>query len=82
MGFPGAVYAGGFNAMWIGIGLALGTYLNWQFTAQRLRRYTEVVDAITIADFFESRFRDKSHYLRIVTALAILIFLQYMFLQV
>ncbi|AZO93389.1 sodium/proline symporter PutP [Halocella sp. SP3-1] len=74
MGFPGAVYAGGFNAMWIGIGLALGTYLNWQFTAQRLRRYTEVVDAITIADFFESRFRDKSHYLRIVTALAILIF--------
>ena len=74
MGFPGAVYAGGFNAMWIGIGLALGTYLNWQFTAQRLRRYTEVIDAITIADFFEKRFKDNSRVLRIVTGLVILIF--------
>src|SRR6056297_760017 len=60
MGFPGAVYAGGFNAMWIGIGLAIGTYLNWQFVGQRLRRYTEVIDAITIADFFEPRFKDNS----------------------
>ncbi|MDZ7671689.1 MAG: sodium/proline symporter PutP [Halanaerobiales bacterium] len=74
MGFPGAIYAGGFNAMWIGIGLAIGTYLNWQFTAQRLRRYTEVVDSITIADFFENRFKDKSRALRVVTALAILVF--------
>ena len=50
MGFPGAIYAGGFNGMWIGIGLAVGTYLNWQFTAKRLRNYTEVVDAITLTD--------------------------------
>jgi sodium/proline symporter len=74
MGFPGAIYAGGFNGMWIGIGLAVGTFLNWQFTAQRLRRYTEVVDSITIADFFENRFKDKSRSLRIVSAFAILIF--------
>ena len=74
MGFPGALYAGGFNAMWIGIGLAIGTYLNWQFTAKRLRRYTEVVDAITIADFFENRFKDKSRSLRIVSAVVILVF--------
>jgi len=74
MGFPGALYAGGFNAMWIGIGLAIGTYLNWQFTAKRLRRYTEVVDAITVADFFEYRFKDKSRSLRVVSAVVILVF--------
>jgi len=74
LGFPGAVYAGGFNAMWIGIGLAVGTYLNWQITAKRLRRYTEVVDAITLSDYFENRFHDNSHALRIVSALAILVF--------
>lgn len=74
MGFPGAIYAGGFNGMWIGIGLAVGTYLNWQFTAKRLRRYTEVVHAITIADYFENRFKDDSRALRIVSALAILVF--------
>lgn len=74
MGLPGAVYAGGFNAMWIGIGLVLGTYLNWQFTAIRLRRYTEMVNAITLADFFEQRFKDQSRALRVLTSLVILIF--------
>ncbi|MFW5855724.1 MAG: sodium/proline symporter PutP [Bacillota bacterium] len=74
MGLPGAVFAGGFNAMWIGIGLAIGTYLNWQFTATRLRRYTEVVEAITIADYLENRFKDKSRVLRIISALVILTF--------
>lgn len=74
MGFPGALYAGGFNAMFIGIGLAMGTYLNWQFTAKRLRRYTEVVDAITISDFLENRFKDKSRSLRVVSAVVILVF--------
>ena len=74
MGLPGAVYAGGFNAMWIGIGLAIGTYLNWQFTATRLRRYTEVVDAITITDYFEKRFKDDTRILRIITAMVILTF--------
>ncbi|SDL11490.1 sodium/proline symporter PutP [Halarsenatibacter silvermanii] len=74
MGFPGAVYAGGFSAMWIGIGLAIGTYLNWQFTASRLRYYTEIVDSITLTDFFESRYKDDSRALRIVTGLVILVF--------
>ena len=44
MGFPGAVYAGGFNAMCIGIGLAVGTIINWQFL--------RVVSAIVILVFF------------------------------
>ncbi len=74
LGLPGAAYATGLNAMWIGIGLAIGTYLNWQFIAKRLRRYTEVVNSITIADYFENRFKDKSHVLRIITALLTLIF--------
>ena len=39
MGLPGAVYVGGFSEAWIGIGLLIGTYLNWKIVAQRLRRY-------------------------------------------
>lgn len=74
LGLPGAVYAGGFNAMWIGIGLVVGTYLNWQFTARRLRQYTEIVNAITLADFFEHRFKDQSRVLRVVSSLVILVF--------
>lgn len=75
LGLPGAMYASGFSAAWIGVGLAVGAYLNWQFVARRLRNYTEVAnDSITIPDFLENRFRDKSRLLRVISALVILLF--------
>ncbi|MCF6411465.1 sodium/proline symporter PutP [Pseudalkalibacillus salsuginis] len=75
LGLPGAVYAGGMNAAWIGIGLSIGAYLNWQFVAKRLRQYTEVSnDSITIPDYFENRFRDNSKILRVMSAIVILFF--------
>ncbi|MBO8127998.1 MAG: sodium/proline symporter PutP [Peptococcaceae bacterium] len=74
LGLPGAAYAGGINAMWIGVGLAIGTYLNWQFVSQRLRRYTETVNAITLSDYFEYRFHDKTRSLRIISAILSLTF--------
>ncbi|WP_345242635.1 sodium/proline symporter PutP [Pontibacillus salipaludis] len=75
LGLPGAVYASGLSAAWIGIGLAIGAYLNWQFVARRLRVYTEVAnDSITVPDFLENRFHDTSHILRVISALVILFF--------
>lgn len=75
LGLPGYAYLAGFEASWIAIGLAVGTYLNWKFIAKRLRRYTEIAnDSLTLSDFFENRFRDKSKILRITSALFILIF--------
>ena len=64
MGLPGAAYLSGYSAGWIGIGLALGTFLNWQLVAKRFRVYTEIAgDSITISDYFENRFRDDSRIL-------------------
>ncbi|OEF99123.1 sodium/proline symporter [Vulcanibacillus modesticaldus] len=74
LGLPGYAYVAGLSSMWIAIGLAIGTYLNWQFIAKRLRRYTDVVNSITISDYFENRFKDNSHILRVISALLILIF--------
>lgn len=75
LGLPGAVYASGMNQAWIAIGLTIGAYLNWQFVARRLRAYTEAAnDALTLPDFFEARFADKSRVLRIVSAFVILLF--------
>ena len=37
MGLPGYAYVAGVSAFWIAVGLALGTWLNWRFVAQRLR---------------------------------------------
>ncbi|HLR65498.1 MAG TPA: sodium/proline symporter PutP [Pseudogracilibacillus sp.] len=75
LGLPGAVYASGISEAWLGVGLAIGAYLNWQFVAKRLRIYTEVSNnAITIPDFLENRFKDNSRVLRLVSALVILLF--------
>ena len=53
MGLPGFAYVAGISAYWIAIGLALGTWLNWQFVAKRLRNYTQLAnDSLTIPDFF------------------------------
>ena len=75
LGLPGAVYAAGLNQIWIAVGLSLGAYLNWQFVAARLRRYTEAArNSLTLPDYLENRFRDTSRLLRGVSAVVILFF--------
>ncbi len=75
MGVPGLAYFSGIaDAGWTAFGLIVGTYLNWLFTAKRLRNYTERVGAITIPDYLKRRFRDESNVLLFVGALFIIIF--------
>lgn len=75
MGLPGAMYVTGLSSSWIAIGLVLGAWLNYMLVAPRLRTYTEIAgDAITLPDYFEKRFDDKSRTLRILSALVIIIF--------
>ncbi|WP_051541139.1 sodium/proline symporter PutP [Caldalkalibacillus mannanilyticus] len=77
LGLPGAAYASGMGmwSIWIAVGLAAGTMINWQYVAKRLRRYTEIAgDSITLSEYFENRFRDKSHLLRVISAVFILLF--------
>ncbi len=75
MGLPGAIYLGGFSEAWIGIGLLIGTYLNWKIVAHRLRVYSNTCkDSITIPDFIANRFRDPTGISRIIAAVIILVF--------
>ena len=75
MGLPGALYVSGFIESYIAIGLTIGATLNWIFVAKRLRIYTSVIgNSITIPDYFETRFNDDWHVLRLVCAIVILIF--------
>ena len=75
MGVPGLAYFSGIaDAGWTVFGLAVGTYLNWLFTAKRLRNYSAKVDAITIPDYFKRRFRDNSNTTLLIGALAIIVF--------
>nr|WP_108671819.1 sodium/proline symporter PutP [Peribacillus acanthi] len=75
MGLPGAMYTTGLASAWLAIGLTIGAYLNYVLVAPRLRTYTEVANnSITIPDFFENRFMDKSRILRFVSAIVIILF--------
>ncbi|MDR2534553.1 MAG: sodium/proline symporter PutP [Treponema sp.] len=76
MGLPGVAYFTGLGeAFWTGIGLAIGTWLNWQFVAKRLRTYSQVADnAITLPEFFSNRFHDSKRILMTVAAVMNLVF--------
>ncbi len=75
MGLPGLAYLTGLaDVGWTVIGLALGTYLNWLFTAKRLRVYSQKCNAITIPDFFSNRYRDNKNVIKGIAAVIILIF--------
>ena len=75
MGLPGFAYIEGLNAGWIALGLGLGTLANWKFVAARLRKYTELANnSLTLPDFLQNRYKDKSGLLRIIPAIFILIF--------
>ena len=75
MALPGSIFFFGTGRAWIAIGLLIGTIINWFFVARRLRRYTILANnSITLPEFFENRFRDTSHVLRITACLFFAIF--------
>ncbi len=74
MGFPGSVLAFGMGKVWIGIGLGLGTALNWIIVAKRLRRFSRAAnDSITLPQYLTNRFASQSPVLKIVCAVIFLI---------
>jgi sodium/proline symporter len=75
LGLPGYAYTAGLEAGWIALGLLVGTYVNWRLVATRLRHYSVIAgDSQTLPEFFEKRYHDNTHLLRVVSALFILLF--------
>lgn len=74
MGFPGSILAFGMGKVWIGIGLALGTALNWIFVAKRLRKFSAAAnDSITLPQYLKNRFLEQGKALQIICAIIFLI---------
>lgn len=75
MGLPGAFYALGMSQIWLPVGLTIGAYINYLVVAPRLRVYTEIADnSITVPDYLENRFADKTRVLRVISGIFIMIF--------
>ena len=74
MGLPGSILAFGLGKIWISIGLAIGTALNWIFVAKRLRKFSKAAnDSITLPQYLSNRFATANPALRIICAIVFLI---------
>lgn len=74
MAFPMTIFLLGLPHIWIALGLIIGMFLNWQFVAPRLRMMTEKYNCYTLASFFEKRFNDHRGYIKLLSAVVMIIF--------
>ena len=74
MGLPGSILAFGLGKIWISVGLAIGTALNWIIIAKRLRKFSRAAgDSITLPQYLSNRFNTQNPALRIICAVVFLI---------
>lgn len=74
LGLPGLAVAAPATAAWTAAGLLAGTWANWRFVARRVRETSERVGAITLPVLLERLLDDRSGVLRVLSALAIVVF--------
>ena len=74
LGLTGMGAAVGVQAFWVVVGEVIGVSVAWLVMCRRFKRLTDRYDSITVPDYLESRFRDGGHVLRLVSAVALVIF--------
>ncbi len=57
------------------VGIVVGSWFAWTFLAKRLRRYTVAEESLTLPDFFEKRFADRTGTLRTVAVVLTIFFI-------
>jgi SSS family solute:Na+ symporter len=74
MAYPAVIMTQGVFQAWTSIGLIVFMYLNWHFIAPKIRVATEHHDSLTLSSYFESRFKDNSGLIRILSAVMAFVF--------
>lgn len=74
VGLPAIAYSIGLSALWIGVGIIAGTAFNWFFLSKRLRRYSGVLESVTVLDFLEQRVQDDYGVIKFVGSISLVIF--------
>lgn len=75
MGLPGAMFAMGYETIFIALGLTLGALVNYIVVAPKLRVFTYVADdSLTIPEFFAKRFCKPKASIRVISAAIIVLF--------
>ena len=74
--FPALAFTAGMMHLWTVVAIILGVWLSWTIMARRLRRYTIATDnSLTIPEFLEKRFGDKTGTLRSLSSVISLYFI-------
>ncbi len=71
LGTVGLAYKDGLSAIWFLPGCLMGYAINWLLIAEPLRRHSHETHALTVPDYLESHFNDKTHVLRLVSVVII-----------
>lgn len=74
LGLTGMGAMFGLQSLWVVVGEVLGVSIAWLFMAKPFKKLTDEYDSITIPDFLVSHFKTSSHYLRIISATALSLF--------
>ena len=75
VGYVGTVYIMGPSSFYLLIGFNLGFMVGYLVYGKRLRNYSEILGSVTYTEFFVSRVRGFASGIRIVSALAIIVFM-------
>lgn len=75
LGVAGIAYTSGTGAVWAILGVALAEMFQFIYIGRKLRVETETYNSITILDYFESKFKDNKHIIRITGAVIIAVFI-------
>ena len=75
LGLSGLGYSKGYAAYWAAIACVIGYLFNAFFIIRQMRRATNDPEILTLSDYIEKRTGDKSHILRIIGGIMIVIFM-------
>ena len=75
LALPALAFTNGAVEIWVPVAIVVGVWLSWTLIAGRLRRYTIAAgDVLTIPEFLEVRFGDRTGILRTAAALITILF--------
>lgn len=75
LALPALAFTNGGVEIWVPVAIVIGVWLSWTFIAGRLRRYTVAAgNVLTIPEFFEVRFGERTGALRTIAGLTTVLF--------
>ena len=74
LGLTGLGAVAGISAYWVVLGEVIGVSVAWLLLAKPFKKLSDQYNSITVPDYLVSRFRSKTHLLRIIASTALSVF--------